>query len=40
MEKKLTIRLTDSDYKRLVNFANGKQISIAAAVRLILDKIK
>ena len=40
MEKKLTIRITESDHQRLAQFAEKKAISIAGAIRLLIDKIK
>ena len=40
MEKKLTIRITESDHQRLSQFAEKKAISIAGAIRLLIDKIK
>jgi len=40
MEKKLTVRITESDHQRLSQFADKKAISIAGAIRLLIDKIK
>jgi hypothetical protein len=40
MEVKLTIRITESDHIRLKAFADKKGISIAGAIRLLIDKIK
>jgi predicted HicB family RNase H-like nuclease len=40
MEKKLTIRVTESDHQRLKGFAKAKEMSMAGAIRLLIDKIK